>query len=136
MLQLHHRLTPGLLDFESRNSPLLSSQFPISERLQAFCFFHVFFKTGSPPFEKNGSDQTHLFANLNLELVLRFRFRFKDFLIRLGKALIYLISKKKEKVLRLTNKLILTFGMVSSVPSVSPHLSNRNLHINLANLIV
>ncbi len=26
---------------------------------------------------------------------------------------IYLISKKKEKVLRLTNKLILTFGMVS-----------------------
>ena len=69
MLQLQHRLTPGLLDFESRNSPLLSSQIPISERLQAFCFFHVFFKTGSLPFEKNGLDQTHLFANLNLELV-------------------------------------------------------------------
>ncbi len=69
MLQLQHRLTPGLLDFESRNSPLLSSQIPISERLQPFCFFHVFFKTGSLPFEKNGLDQTHLFANLNLELV-------------------------------------------------------------------
>jgi len=69
VLQLQHRLTPGLLDFESRNSPLLSSQIPISERLQAFCFFHVFFKTGSLPFEKNGLDQTHLFANLNLELV-------------------------------------------------------------------
>ncbi len=69
MLQLQHRLTPGLLDFESRNSPLLSSQIPISERLQVFCFFHVFFKTGSPPFEKNDLDQTHIFANLNLELV-------------------------------------------------------------------
>jgi hypothetical protein len=102
VLELQHRLTPGLLDFESRNSPLLSSQIPISiseryfiiiimnesikrepkirgiyecrcderlqtksERLQAFCFFHVFFKTGSLPFEKNGLDQTHLFANLN-----------------------------------------------------------------------
>ncbi len=50
MLQLQHRLTPGLLDFESRNSPL-SSQIPISERLQAFCFFHVFFKTGSEVFD-------------------------------------------------------------------------------------
>jgi hypothetical protein len=44
-------------------------QIPISERLQAFCFFHVFFKTGSLPFEKNGLDQTHLFPNQNLELV-------------------------------------------------------------------
>jgi hypothetical protein len=44
VLQLQHRLTPGLLDFESRNSPLLSSQIPISERLQAFLFvFFMFF---------------------------------------------------------------------------------------------
>jgi hypothetical protein len=68
VLQLQHRLNPGFLDFESRNSPLLSSQIPISERLQTFCFFHVFFKTGSLPFDKNGLDQTHLFANPNLEL--------------------------------------------------------------------
>jgi hypothetical protein len=48
---------------------VLQLQNRISERLQAFCFFHVFFKTGSLPFEKNTLDQTHLFANVNLELV-------------------------------------------------------------------
>ena len=68
MLQLQQQLTPGLLDFDSRNSPLLSSRIH-PERFQTFLFFSYFFLSKFElAFTETGLDQTHIFQNPNLNL--------------------------------------------------------------------
>ena len=85
MLQLQQQLTPGLLDFDSRNSPLLSSRIPISECLQTFCFFHVFLSEFELAFKKWLGPNTSFYKPRTWTLEgSRFRFPFPR--IRLGKA--------------------------------------------------
>ena len=91
VLQLQQQLTPGLLDFESRNSPLLSSRIPISEHFQTFLFFFILLLSRC----KKLAWTKHIFlrtGNLNFR---QFRFRFPFWTIRLGKALRYVSFKKR-----------------------------------------
>jgi hypothetical protein len=94
---MQHRLNLGLLDFESHYSPLLSSQ--------------VFFKTGPLPFEKNGLDQTYLFANLNLELV-QVQVQVQGIFDGFGKALMYKIIRQTSLTIKLDRLIVLSKSSV------------------------